>query len=160
MRLLFVPLFLILEIVASIKLAGAIGTWATLAWLVIALFLGINLLRIQGAATLFNAAQEMRAGGQPGQALLDGLFKALAAILLIVPGIVSDILALLGLIPQVRRYLFARALSRWSVAASVHSRGFSSRYRGNVYEHDGPANDPEALDPDKLPPGSPRKGDD
>ena len=160
MRLMFVPLFLILEILASIQLADLIGAWGTLVWLVLALLLGINLLRVQGAMTLMNTAQEMRAGGQPGQALLDGLMKAIAAILLIVPGIVSDLVALLILIPQVRHSLFRKLISRWSAQPGFRARGFSAHYRGNIYEHEGSANDPEALEPEKLPPDPPRKGDD
>ena len=153
MRLVFIPLFLILEILASIQLADLIGAWGTLTWLVLALLLGIYLLRIQGAMTLMNAAQEMRTGGRPGQALLDGFMKAMAAILLIIPGIVSDLAALLILVPQVRRYLFRRMLPTGS---GFRSGGFS-RYQGNIYEHEGAANDP--TEPHKLPGDTPRKGD-
>lgn len=153
MRLVFIPLFLILEILASIQLADLIGAWGTLVWLVLALLLGINLLRIQGAMTLMNAAQEMRTGGKPGQALLDGFMKAMAAILLIIPGIVSDLAALLILVPQVRRYLFRRMLPKGS---GFRSRGFS-RYQGNIYEHEGAVNDPSESH--KLPGDNPRKGD-
>lgn len=161
MRLLVVPLFLIFGILASIKLADVIGAWGTLIWLIAALFLGINLLRMQGAMTMMNAAQEMRAGGRPGQAILDGVVKAFAAILLIVPGILSDILAFILLIPLARRLIFRRLVSRWSVGSNFRTQGFSNRAQGNIYEHDGAANDPESRsEPDKLPQDNPRKSDD
>lgn len=161
MRLLVIPLFLILEIFASIQLADVIGAWGTLIWLIAALFLGINLLRMQGAMTMMNAAQEMRAGGRPGQAILDGVIKAFAAILLIVPGILSDTLAFILLIPQARRLLFRQLASRWSGGMNSRAQGFSSRAKGNIYEHEGAANDPVSpLEPGKLPQDQPRKGDD
>lgn len=161
MRLLIIPLFLIFEIFASIKLADVIGAWGTLIWLVAALFLGINLLRMQGAMTMMNAAQEMRAGGRPGQAILDGVVKAFAAILLMVPGILSDVIAFILLIPVARRLIFRRLMSRWSVGSNFRTQGFTHRTRGNIYEHDGAVNDSAShSDPDRLPQDKPRKSDD
>jgi UPF0716 protein FxsA len=138
MRLLFVPLFLILEIAMSISLANVVGSWATIAWLLGALLLGLSLLRVQGPATIIRAAQEMRTGGQPGQAILDGVFKAVAAILLIIPGVVSDLVALLCLMPWVRRYFMLRLLSRVATTVQFRAQGFGPRPQGNIYEHQNP----------------------
>lgn len=138
MRLLLVPLFLILEIAMSISLANLIGSWATIAWLLGALLLGLSLLRVQGPASIMRAAQEMRTGGQPGQALLDGVFKAVAAVLLIIPGVLSDLAALLCLMPWVRRYFMMRLLSRVATNVQFRAQDFGSRTQGNVYEHQNP----------------------
>ncbi len=87
----------------------------------------------------------------PAQALADGLFKAVGAVLLIVPGFITDLMALLCFIPLVRRLLLKRWLAKIAVSASVHgfkATGFGAdpfnsdpftSSTGNVYEHQGSA---------------------
>jgi UPF0716 protein FxsA len=105
------------------------------------------------------AAQEMRTGGQPGQALLDGVFKAVAAVLLIVPGVLSDLAALLCLMPWVRRYFMMRMLSRVAVSAQFRAQGFGQSTQGNVYEHQGPPTSQSSSGSGEYLEQSPRKND-
>ena len=148
MPLAFFPIFLLLEIILSIALISELGFVGTLVWLIAALMLGLNLLRVQGPASMMRATQAMRSGGQPGEDLVDGLCKGLAAVLFIVPGIVSDLLALLCLIKPLRRWLFRRILGRLMANGQFQSTGFDASHnpfqaspnpfqRGNVYEHQG-----------------------
>jgi len=156
MRLLLIPLFLIFEIALSISVANLIGAWPTVIWLILAVVLGINLLRIQGPASMMRATEDMRRGGQPGQALVDGLFNSFAAILLIVPGFLSDLLALLILIVPLRRLLLQRFMAR-IVTQAQFQQGFgrSNPFRhGNVYEHQGDTS------PVEKPADAPRIDDD
>jgi UPF0716 protein FxsA len=127
LRLLLVA-FLLLEIVLLIKVGGQIGTLTTVAWLVMAVFFGVNLLRIQGIATLVEARSLMERGETPAFALANGLLMAMAGVLLIFPGFASDVLAILCLIPAVRRL----AIRRWTSKV-----GNANTYRsGNVYDAD------------------------
>ena len=168
MPIVFFPVFLVLEILLSIALISELGFVGTLMWLVAALMLGLNLLRVQGPASMMRAAQEMRSGGQPGEALADGLCKSLAAVLLILPGIVSDLLALLLLVKPLRRLLFNRVLGRLMANTQFQARGFGASHnpfqssdnpfqssdnpfqRGNVYEHQGSGQPPAASPGDAI----------
>lgn len=137
MRLLIVPLFLIAEIALSISIANEIGALATVVWLIVAVVVGVNLLRHQGPASMMRAAQEARMGGRPEAPLLDGLVNSVAAILLITPGFLSDIIALLLLIKPLRRLAFGRLLARAMAGSSGFAAGFRHTQAGNVYEHQG-----------------------
>lgn len=141
MPIVFFPVFLVLEILLSIALISELGFVGTLVWLIAALMLGLNLLRVQGPASMMRATQTMRTGGQPGEDLVDGLCNGLAAVLLIVPGIVSDLLALLCLIKPLRRLVFKRLAGKLMANVQFQGQGFDSAHnpfqQGNVYEHQG-----------------------
>src|SRR5690606_7472932 len=112
----------IIELWLMIAIGSGIGVLAVIAWLVTMIFSGINLLRYLGASSMLRAAQSVRSGGvMPAQTLADGLFKAVGAVLLIIPGFITDLLALLCFIPLVRGLLLKRWLAK--VAASASARG-------------------------------------
>jgi len=86
-----------LEIFALAKLAGVIGWWLLL-WLILSAFAGWTLIQEEKMAMfgrLFSALQS----GQPlGYAMLDSLRTLFAGVLLIFPGVVSDVVALVLLL--------------------------------------------------------------
>lgn len=142
----------VLELWLMIVIGSEVGALTVIVWLAVMIFLGINLLRYLGASSMVRAAQNMRSGGvMPAQTLVDGLFKAVGAVLLIIPGFITDFMALLCFIPLVRGLLLNRWLAK--VAASASARGFHTAGfgrdpfksgpftspTGNVYEHQGSA---------------------
>lgn len=86
-----------LEIFVLAKLAGVIGWWL-LVWLILSAFVGWTLIQEEKLAMfgrLFSALQS----GQPlGYAMLDSMRTLLAGVLLIFPGVVSDVMALVLLL--------------------------------------------------------------
>lgn len=147
MRILPLLLLPFLELWLMIVVGGEIGALAVIAWLIAMILIGANLLRHLGASSMLQAAQNARSGAMPVQTLGDGLFKAVGAVLLIIPGFITDIIALLCFIPLVRRLLLARWMAKVAVRASnFHSTGFGAdpfrsgpfnSSTGNVYEHQG-----------------------
>jgi UPF0716 protein FxsA len=154
MRIPLFPVFILLPVVElwlMIEIGGEVGALAVILWLVVMIIVGINLLRYLGASSMLQAAQSMRSGGaMPAQTLSDGLFKAVGAVLLIIPGFITDLMALLCFIPLVRKLLLKRWLAKIAVSASA--RGFKTASfgtdpfksgpfssAGNVYEHQGSA---------------------
>lgn len=152
MRLSILPLLLlpVLELWLMIKIGSEVGALAVIVWLIAMIFLGVNILRHVGASSMLRAAQSMRGGGaMPAQALVDGMFKAIGAVLLIIPGFITDLIALLFFIPLLRRLMLKRWLAKIAVSASA--RGFNAAGfgtdafkaepftapTGNVYEHQG-----------------------
>jgi UPF0716 protein FxsA len=153
MRLPFLLLLLLpaLELWLMIEIGSEVGALVVIAWLVAMIFVGINLLRYLGASSMLRAAQGMRGGAMPGQSMVDGLFKAIGAVLLIIPGFITDFIALLCFIPILRRLMLKRWLTKIAVRASTgaRARGFNTAgfganpfkptpfnsADGNVYEH-------------------------
>ncbi len=150
------------EIAAFVVIGGEIGVLATLAWVVLAILLGAALLRDQP----IRAVQETRAAvarrEPPGRPLFDALCRTIAGILLVVPGFVTDLLALPLLLPPVRAALY-RAVARSTRAQmSVRVSGLDEAPRrpsgptvieGEFTEIEGPS----SSDGHRRPPSSPQR---
>jgi UPF0716 protein FxsA len=153
MRLpLLILLLPIIELWLMIEIGSEVGALAVIGWLALMIVLGVNLLRYLGASSMLRTAQNMRMEGElPAQALASNLFKAVGAVLLIIPGFLTDLLAVLCFIPLVRQLLLKRWLAKMAMRASAsgfYTAGFTpagfkrddtTAGRGNVYEHQGPA---------------------
>lgn len=144
MPLLVFIVFVYIEITLSAAFIHAIGSLGTFIWLFGSFFFGLNLLRVQGPASMLRAAREMQMGKQAGNSLLDGLFKSVAAILFIIPGIVSDVVGLLCLVPLLRQWLLKRWLGGMLAKGNIHAQMYTQGDfqsppfgEGNVYDHEG-----------------------
>lgn len=116
----------ILEIVAFIEVGGRIGAWPTVGLVVLAAVLGSLLLRWQGLAVLRRAQAAADRGEVPVGAVFEGFCIVAAAILLMVPGFLSDLLGLLLFVPFLRnalgRWLFERLRRRGGARVWVDGR--------------------------------------
>ena len=63
---------------------------------------GVTLLRHQGLLTLERAKTEIRARQMPARPLFDGALQAFAALMMILPGFISDIIGLALFVPALR----------------------------------------------------------
>ena len=93
---------LFIEIAGFIIVGKYIGVLATLLLIILFMILGFALLKIQGITLLTKVRSELSAGHIPDRELAHGALMMLAAILLIIPGFVSDIIGLLLFIPFIR----------------------------------------------------------
>ena len=107
--LLFVA-FPLIEIAVLIKVGQAIGFWPTMLLLIAAAFLGAFVIREQGLSVVGRAVSAMREGRVPLAPMLDSYVVIMAGLLLIIPGLISDVIGLLLLIPPVRRWCIRRVL--------------------------------------------------
>lgn len=98
------------EIAGLIFVGSRIGVAATLLLVVAAAALGVALLRGRGLAAIAGARASVDRGEPPIGPLVDMAAIAFAGILLIVPGFITDIGALLLLLPPTRRAATAWAL--------------------------------------------------
>lgn len=109
----FLVLGLVLAEIATFVLVGkAIGVLATLALVLAGMVTGAILLRRAGMATLLRVRAEAAAGRAPVRPLLDGAVGAAAALLIMLPGFITDLLGLLLLMPVTRQRLW-NALTGW-----------------------------------------------
>lgn len=115
----------ILEIAVLIEVGGWIGGGPTLLLVVLAGVAGSLLLRRQGLATLRRAQESLDRGELPVGAVYAGFCVVIGAILLIIPGFLTDILGILLLVPFLRDALGRRLLDR--VRANGSMRVWMSR---------------------------------
>lgn len=92
--------FPVLELAVLLELGARYGAWV-LVYLLIAAVAGFVLVR--GERTLFfvRMVQALQHGQHPWRALLSGARNVVAGVLLILPGVISDVLALLLLLVPV-----------------------------------------------------------
>ncbi len=95
-----------IEILTWILVAHFISGWWLLWATLIALVVGFNIVRGSFAGLMPQLQQVQTAGQVPANSQMTGAFgKAIAGFLLIFPGLLSDALALIVLIPPVQRKL-------------------------------------------------------
>jgi UPF0716 protein FxsA len=116
MLLLLWPLF---EIADFAWIGGAIGVGPTLGFVLLSGLLGVALLREAGLATLLELRRRVEAGETPVPAALDGMWRILAGLLLVVPGFFSSALGVLLLIPPVRALLTAWLARRLAAGGGI-----------------------------------------
>ena len=100
-------LFLIplLEILVLIRLGGIIGFWSTIWLLLLAGFAGAMLLSKARITMWERLAARVALGQPPTKELAQGVLYLVAGVLLIFPGILTDIAALLLFLPPVKKLL-------------------------------------------------------
>jgi UPF0716 protein FxsA len=134
--------------------------------LIAGFFFGLQLMRAQGINAMIKANQAAQSAQSPLGPIAEGIVKAFAGILLIIPGFFSDIIAILILLPFVRKG-FARYLAKKGQFQGFATNGFGQGgfgafgsggfggfgkpsvnddiAGGNVYEHDGSAKPNEKV---------------
>ena len=96
----------LIEIALFIQMGRWIGLLPTLALIVLAALCGGLLLRQQGLSVLARLRGNMADGQLPGRAIFDAMAIGVAALLLILPGFLSDAVALALLLPPLRELLY------------------------------------------------------
>ena len=95
-----------LEIFLMIKIGGKIGALNTLALIFLTAALGLYFARVQGLQTLKSGIINLYQNKAPIYELISGASIAFAALLLIIPGFLTDLIGFLLLIPISRNFLF------------------------------------------------------
>ena len=98
-----------LEIFLMIKMGGIIGALNTVALIFLTAIIGIYYARIQGIKTLKSGVTNLYQNKAPIYEIMSGASIAIAALLLIFPGFLTDIVGFLLLIPFSRKIFFQLA---------------------------------------------------
>jgi UPF0716 protein FxsA len=124
------------ELLLLSLVADRFGWLAVVAACAAGVVIGQGLLRWRGRVFLREAQAAVQQDRLPTQAILGGIAWYVAGILFIVPGFITDLLALLILLPPVRkRFLTKYALDAESRLMTMPGAG-PYRSSGNVYEGD------------------------
>lgn len=115
-----VALFLVVpfvELFVIIQVGRAVGVVDTIAVLVLVSVVGAWLVKREGLSVLRRARERVDRGAVPGRELVDGVLILFAGALLLTPGFVTDLVAILLLVPPVRAGL------RSAVVRQLRRRG-------------------------------------
>ena len=99
-----------LEIFLLIKIGGQIGALNTIALVFLTAIIGVYFAKLQGIQTLKSGMVNLYQNKMPIYEIMSGASIAVAALLLIIPGFLTDSVGFLLLIPFTRRILFSLAL--------------------------------------------------
>ena len=126
--LLLIPL---LDVLVLVLVAGWIGTVQTVAVVVLTALIGMLLVRAEGRHTIRRIQRKVARGEAPTDELLDGGLLIAAGAFLLTPGLVTDAVGLLLVLPPTR-YVVREAAKRWVVVpiADAKTGGFVT---GEVY---------------------------
>lgn len=123
MRLLLILLFPILEVYVFVQVSNWLNFWWALLGIFLGFVVGLNYLRFIGGhsvrQTMMSIAQGQAVPGQMGSII----FGMIAAILFMVPGFVSDLIAVLLILPP-SRYLLGLFLKKRLFAAGTAQFNF------------------------------------
>ncbi|PMO70290.1 FxsA family protein [Vibrio splendidus] len=109
----FVP---IIEIGLFIQVGGFLGLWPTIALVLITAFVGASLVRSQGIQTLMSVQGRLQQGEMPAQQILEGVMLAVAGVLLLTPGFMTDVLGMLVLLPAPRAMIAKKMMEKMVVS--------------------------------------------
>src|SRR5688500_14167641 len=119
------------EIALLIAIGREVGLAATVGLLLLTGLLGAFLARRQGLEVGRKVQSEMAAGRAPAGQLVDGALILLAGVLLIIPGVLTDVLGFFCLLPAGRTFLKAWVRRRFE-AGLRSGRIAASRNNANM----------------------------
>lgn len=105
----------LVELALLIQVDRLIGFWPTMGTIVATGVAGSYLAKREGLSVWRQFNRRLNAGGLPGRELVDGVIILTAGALLLTPGVLTDVIGFVGLIPWTRaplRRLLLRRLRR------------------------------------------------
>jgi UPF0716 protein FxsA len=119
----------VVELLILIKIGSQIGVFNTVALVIVTALLGVMLVRLEGLRTLRQIQLSLSQGQIPAEELLDGVLIFVGGILLLTPGVLTDLFALVLLVPFTRMH-FKRWLRR-RFDRMMESGNIRLHYRGD-----------------------------
>lgn len=101
--------FPVVEIALLLKVGQYLGFWATLLIVISTAFAGFDICRRTGSSAVMKLISELDRGEPPVASAFDAAIKLIAGLLLVLPGLLTDIIGLVLLIPQTRQFLVRKA---------------------------------------------------
>lgn len=127
----FLPLLLFIlvplaELAILIKLGEIIGVGATILLVISTAVLGVSLLKRQGLAALARARSSMDAGEFPIESVIDGVCLLVAGAFLLTPGLLTDTIGFLLLVPAFRRRLAHWIFDKFKASGAMQFHTFGT----------------------------------
>lgn len=107
------------ELAVLVQVAGSIGVLDTIGLLVVVSILGVWLAKRAGLGVVNRMRRTQASGEVPSRELMDGALILLAAVLLVIPGFVTDVVGILLLLPPIRAGVRTLALKRIRTSSRI-----------------------------------------
>ena len=121
-----------LELLSLIQLGIETSAMVPLLWVLAMFMLGAALIKRVGTASVLRLREAQQSGVLQQSLFLDDVAVAVAALLLMIPGLISDFFAIVVLIGPLRRFLarlLTGKLASQSSASSRHNSASASPHR-------------------------------
>ena len=126
-RLLLLFVFLpMIELYLLIMLGARIGPMPTIGLIVLTGIIGATLARQQGLSTLARIQNELRQGRAPTQELAEGAMILVGGLVLLTPGILTDIFGFAMMVPGIRKSLAKQFKVRFPKGFTSTRAGFQA----------------------------------
>ena len=102
----------LVELALLIKLGNVIGLWPTIFIVIATGVLGAALARSQGTQVISAIRAEVAEGRPPTEGLINGLLVLVGGVVLLTPGLLTDLLGFSLLIPSTRNWFKKKLQSR------------------------------------------------
>ncbi len=110
LSIIFIP---IIEIYLFIKIGSQIGAFSTIFLILTTAIVGVYYAKYEGLNTLRSGFVQISKNETPAYEVLSGAAIAFAAILLIIPGFLTDLVGFFLILPMSRRYIFSKVKNRF-----------------------------------------------
>ena len=118
-----------LELWSLLALGSRTSAGMAMLWVLGAGVLGVIMIRVAGAQTLGQLRTAQQSGSLQAQLLQDHVALAIVGLLLLIPGMVSDLLAVLVLIRPLRGLIY-RAVAPSGGVSGAFNGGFEHNHQG------------------------------
>lgn len=128
-RLLFLFIVVpLVELALLVKIGEIIGFWPTIGLVVVTGIIGASLAKAQGLRVFIKIRNELNAGRLPAAELLDGLLILVGGLVLLTPGLLTDLCGFALMVPAVRALLRKYLQKKFAGMVQGSQTGFY--YRG------------------------------
>ena len=109
----------IIEIYLFIKIGSQIGAFNTISLIFITAIIGVFYARYEGLNTLRSGFSQIIKKETPAFEIISGAAIAFAALLLIIPGFLTDILGFILIFPITRKFLFKKFSQKFKNGTNI-----------------------------------------
>ena len=126
----------IIEIYLFIKIGSQIGAFNTISLIFLTAIIGIIYARYEGLNTLKSGFTQLVKNELPAYEIISGAIIAFAAVLLIIPGFMTDIIGFLLIFPLTRKLILKNFSSKFKVKTKKDENFIDGEYEDIEKEDD------------------------
>ena len=138
----------LVELAILLRLGALLGWIPTLALVVLTGVIGVALAKQQGLKAISHIEHELDQGTVPTSSMADGALILIAGVLLIAPGVLTDLSGFALLIPPVRGWVKKRLSAAWRDRLDIHNGTIEDARANEQYFVDVEATSASADDED------------
>ena len=126
MNTIFLTIILIpvIEIYLLIKIGSEIGAITTILLIFSTAIIGVYYAKYEGLNTLKSGFQQLSKNETPAYEVISGAAIAFAALLLIIPGFVTDIIGFLLIFPVSRKLIFSKISEKYKYKENLKKKDY------------------------------------